>query len=174
MTQLCLAMADLILLMPEWTNALSELMAKLSGSPTSVPALLEVLLLLPEEVDSRHLRLGSNRRSQIKQMLSLSAPHIAQFLQSVLLEEASTVARQVSVVKCYSSWITLGCIQLSSVQACRLMLPKNQKKNEDIIYILLTGIASDGPGSVGSLLPTIGAAAARGFCRLHDCAPHQD
>ena len=109
-------MADLILLMPEWTNALSELMAKLSGSPT-VPALLEVLLLLPEEVDSRHLRLGSNRRSQIKQMLSLSAPHIAQFLQSVLLEEASTVARQVSVVKCYSSWLTLGCIQLASVQA---------------------------------------------------------
>ena len=170
-------MADLILLMPEWTNALSELMAKLSGSPTSVPALLEVLLLLPEEVDSRHLRLGSNRRSQIKQMLSVSAPHIAQFLQSVLLEEASTVARQVSVVKCYSSWITLGCIQLSSVQACRLMLPKNQKKTKILFTFFLhcnTGIASDGPGSVGSLLPTIGAAAARGFCRLHDCAPHQD
>ena len=137
MTQLCLAMADLILLMPEWTNALSELMAKLSGSPTSVPALLEVLLLLPEEVDSRHLRLGSNRRSQIKQMLSLSAPHIAQFLQSVLLEEASTVARQVSVVKCYSSWITLGCIQLSSVQACRLMLPKNQKKTKILFTFFL-------------------------------------
>ena len=68
-------MADLILLMPEWTNALSELMSKLSGSPATVPA--EVLLLLPEEVDSRHLKLGSNRRSQIKQMLSLSVPHIA-------------------------------------------------------------------------------------------------
>ena len=109
-------MADLILLMPEWTNALSELMSKLSGSPATVPALLEVLLLLPEEVDSRHLRLGSNRRSQIKQMLSLSAPHIAQFLHSVLVEEGSGVARQVSVVKCCSSWLTLGCIQLSSVQ----------------------------------------------------------
>ena len=109
-------MADLILLMPEWTNALSELMSKLSGCPATVPALLEVLLLLPEEVDSRHLRLGSNRRSQIKQMLSLSAPHIAQFLHSVLVEEGSGVARQVSVVKCYSSWLTLGCIQLSSVQ----------------------------------------------------------
>ena len=100
-------MADLILLMPEWTNALSELMSKLSGSPATVPALLEVLLLLPEEVDSRHLRLGSNRRSQIKQMLSLSAPHIAQFLHSMLVEEGLGVARQVSVVKCYSS-----CIQL--------------------------------------------------------------
>ena len=82
-------MADLILLMPEWTNALSELMSKLSGCPATVPALLEVLLLLPEEVDSRHLRLGSNRRSQIKQMLSLSAPHIAQFLHSMLMEDES-------------------------------------------------------------------------------------
>ena len=26
------------------------------------------------------------------------------------------MAPQVSVVKCYSSWLTLGCIQLSSVQ----------------------------------------------------------
>ena len=95
-------MADLILLMPEWTNALSELMSKLSGCPATVPALLEVLLLLPEEVDSRHLRLGSNRRSQIKQMLSLSAPHIAQFLHSMLVEDGSGVAQQVSVVKCYS------------------------------------------------------------------------
>ena len=95
-------------------------MSKLSGSPATVPALLEVLLLLPEEVDSRHLRLGSNRRSQIKQMLSLSAPHIAQFLHSVLVEEGSGVARQVSVVKCYSSWLTLGCIQLSSVQVNKI------------------------------------------------------
>ena len=47
------------------------------GSPATVPALLEVLLPLPEEVDSRHLKLGWNRHSQIKQMLSLSVPHIA-------------------------------------------------------------------------------------------------
>ena len=53
-------------------------------------------------VDSGHLRLGLNRRSQIKQMLSLSAPHIAQFLHSMLVEDGSGVAQQVSVVKCYS------------------------------------------------------------------------
>ena len=141
MTQLCLAMADLILLMPEWTNALSELMAKLSGSPATVPALLEVLLLLPEEVDSRHLRLGSNRRSQIKQMLSLSAPHIAQFLHSVLVEEGSGVARQVSVVKCYSSWLTLGCIQLSSVQV-------NEKCHQIFHRVFPTGFSSNGLSSV--------------------------
>ena len=57
-TQLCLAMADLILLMPEWKEAVPELMQKLSEHTLM---LLEVLMLLPEEVDSRHLRLGANR-----------------------------------------------------------------------------------------------------------------
>ena len=59
-TQLCLAMADLILLMPEWKEAVPELMQKLS-EPNQILTLLEVLMLLPEEVDSRHLRLGANR-----------------------------------------------------------------------------------------------------------------
>ena len=35
-TQLCLAMADLILLMPEWKNSVPELMQKLSDSPRFV------------------------------------------------------------------------------------------------------------------------------------------
>ena len=79
-TQFCLAMADLILLMPEWSTALSELMAALSISHTipllEVLLLLpEVLLLLPEEVDSRHLRLGANRRERVKEMLAASSPH---------------------------------------------------------------------------------------------------
>ena len=53
-------MADLILLMPEWKEAVPELMQKLS-EPNQILTLLEVLMLLPEEVDSRHLRLGANR-----------------------------------------------------------------------------------------------------------------
>ena len=149
-------MADLILLMPEWTNALSELMSKLSGSPATVPALLEVLLLLPEEVDSRHLRLGSNRRSQIKQMLSLSAPHIAQFLHSVLVEEGSGVARQVSVVKCYSSWLTLGCIQLSSVQVDEIC-------HQIFHRFFSTGFSSNGLGSVCVVFAKVSAATTRGL-----------
>ena len=160
-------MADLILLMPEWTNALSELMSKLSGSPATVPALLEVLLLLPEEVDSRHLRLGSNRRSQIKQMLSLSAPHIAQFLHSVLVEEGSGVARQVSVVKCYSSWLTLGCIQLSSVQV-------NEMCHQIFHRVFPTGFSSNGLSSVCVVFAKISAATTRGLRRLHDRPAHQD
>ena len=92
-------------------------------------------------MDSGHLRLGLNRRSQIKQMLSLSAPHIAQFLHSVLVEEGSGVARQVSVVKCYSSWLTLGCIQLSSVQV-------NEICHQIFHRVFPTGFSSNGLSSV--------------------------
>ena len=118
-------------------------------------------------VDSGHLKLGSNRRSQIKQMLSLSAPHIAQFLHSVLVEEGSGVARQVSVVKCYSSWLTLGCIQLSSVQV-------NEICHQIFHPVFPTGFSSNGLSSVCSVFTKISAATTRGLRRLHDRPAHQD
>ena len=92
-------------------------------------------------VDSGHLRLGLNRRFQIKQMLSLSVPHIAQFLHSLLVEDGSGVARQVSVVKCYISWLTLGCIQPSSVQV-------NEKCHKIFHRVFPTGFSSNGLSSV--------------------------
>ena len=67
LTQLALALADLVLLMPEWSGAVNEIMNKLK--PIKPRALLEVMVVLPEEVRSRHLRLGDNRRDQIKQEL---------------------------------------------------------------------------------------------------------
>ena len=116
-TQLCLAMADLILLMPEWTTALAELMSTLGPPQSHTPALLEVLLLLPEEVDSRHLRLGANRRQQVKELLGASHTHITQFLSSVI----SSPSHHVSCVKCYSSWLSLGVIPLDSVLTSPVM-----------------------------------------------------
>ena len=109
-------------------------------------------------VDSRHLRLGLNRRFQIKQMLSLSAPHIAQFLHSILVEDGSGVAQQVSVVKCCSSWLTLGCIQLSSVQV---------NKNVIKSFIAFSPQASPVMGLAVSAL-------SRGLRQLYDRPAHQD
>lgn len=122
-TQLCLAMADLILLMPEWDNAIQELMQKLSSSNQLLP-LLEVLMLLPEEVDSRHLRLGGNRRQQVKEVLQRSAPALSHLLQSCLAGEAhanNMLNVQILVIKCYSSWLTLGVVPLCNVQTSGLM-----------------------------------------------------
>jgi transportin-3 len=110
--QLCLAMADLILLMPEWSTALPELIIMTALSTSNSIPLLEVLLLLPEEADSRHLRLGANRRQQVKEML---LPPITQFLAT------GQDQKKVITVKCYSSWMTLGAISLDIVLTSLVM-----------------------------------------------------
>lgn len=80
LTQLCLALADLILLMPQWKGAINDLMLKLK--PTKPWALLEVLCVLAEEVSSRKLRLGANRRNEITEELKLQAPQVNEFLKA--------------------------------------------------------------------------------------------
>ena len=60
-TQLCLALADLVLQIPTWHGATQDLIAKFGNEERHMPALLELLLVLPEEVNSRSLRLGANR-----------------------------------------------------------------------------------------------------------------
>ena len=54
-TQLCLALADLILQMPTWQQASLDLINRFSS--TNMWPLLEILTVLPEELESRSVRL---------------------------------------------------------------------------------------------------------------------
>lgn len=53
-TQLCVALADLALQMPSWSKPVLDLITKFSN--TNIFPLLEVLTVLPEELDSRSVR----------------------------------------------------------------------------------------------------------------------
>ena len=86
LTQLSLALADLVLLMPEWKGALSDIMERLK--PTKPWVLLEVLVVLPEEVGSRHLRLGANRRNEIIEELKRNSVPVNDFLRACIAQNA--------------------------------------------------------------------------------------
>lgn len=47
--QLAIALSDLLLQLPEWTNAIHEMVEQLGSDATTVSALLEFLTVLPEE-----------------------------------------------------------------------------------------------------------------------------
>ena len=81
-TQLSVAMADLILLMPEWKGAVNDLMMRLKPSKPWV--LLEVLVVLPEEISSRHLRLGASRRNEATDELKANAAQVTDFLKGCI------------------------------------------------------------------------------------------
>lgn len=86
LTQLSLALADLVLLMPEWKGAVNDILTRLKPSKPWV--LLEVLVVLPEEISSRHLRLGANRRNEIVQELKHNSPQVNDFLKACIAQNA--------------------------------------------------------------------------------------
>lgn len=64
-TQICLAIAGLALQLPTWENPVQDLIDSFGQKPATVPALLQFLSLLPEE-------LNSNTRIPITVRLALS------------------------------------------------------------------------------------------------------
>ena len=47
-------------------------------------ALIEFLTILPEEINNKRLKLGQNRRDQLKTVFSQSSSYIIQFLEASL------------------------------------------------------------------------------------------
>ena len=121
-TQLCLALADLALLMhSEWPSAVAELTTRLSGDRHAW-ALLEILTVLPEEVNSRHLRLGANKREEIIVHLSSASAHIViQFLNNCLAD-ANRKQLTIYVLKCFASWMTSGVIKMQDIERQAVMI----------------------------------------------------
>lgn len=112
--QLCLALADLALQMSSWQKPVVDLINRFGGSTVYLWPLLEMLTVLPEEVNSRSLRflayylsfnvkerecdvmvqesfcfcisrLGANHRQHILLELKASADILTEFLVCVII-----------------------------------------------------------------------------------------
>ncbi|KAJ8730493.1 hypothetical protein PYW08_001906 [Mythimna loreyi] len=112
LTQLSLALADLALQMPSWQNCIGDLIKSFSNKNDF--ALLEVLTVLPQEIDSSNLKLGENRREDIKSELRSNAHIVTLFLkESITNSQNSHVA--LKIIKCMTSWIQVRAINIQEV-----------------------------------------------------------
>ncbi|KAJ2950305.1 hypothetical protein O0L34_g11671 [Tuta absoluta] len=111
-TQLCLALADLALQLPSWQNCISDLIKSFSNKNHLV--LLEILTVLPQEIDSPALRLGENRREDIKNELRSNAQMVDLFLKESLNNSQNTHIA-LKVIKCLTSWIQVKAINIQDV-----------------------------------------------------------
>jgi transportin-3 len=115
-TQLCLALADLTLLMASWQKPIPDLLELFSAKPNSMNALIVILTFIPEEINSRYLRLGANRREEILAELRSNSATVAEFLQCSLQNYGQTnESVQMKIVKCFTSWISVDAIKLKDV-----------------------------------------------------------
>ncbi|CAB3372965.1 Hypothetical predicted protein [Cloeon dipterum] len=112
-TQLCLAMADLALQMTSWQNPIEDLIHKYSQ--TNMWPLLEILTVLPEEVNSRLLRLGANRRNEVTAELSNHSKIVLEYLKACLAQGSNNHQLNIKVLKCFTSWISIQAITLADI-----------------------------------------------------------
>ncbi|ODM90983.1 Transportin-3 [Orchesella cincta] len=113
-TQLCLAVAHLILQASTWADPISHLLGTFGSDPSHWWPVVEILTLLPEEVHSRKLHLGENRRHQVNAQLESASPNVLNFLRQCLTVSLGNSAPpgvptdllKVSILKCFASWVT--------------------------------------------------------------------
>lgn len=114
-TQLCLALADLILQMPSWQRASLDLINRFSNHSYVWP-LVEILTVLPEELESRSVRLGENRRLEVLEELKQCAPTVVEFLKHCCTTYGGNISENTHIVartlRCFTSWISVGAIAL--------------------------------------------------------------
>ncbi|GFU37610.1 transportin-3 [Nephila pilipes] len=112
LTQLCLALSDLALQMATWKSPVNDLIARFGSSSQHISTLLEILTVLPEEINSRHLRLGANRRNQVNENFCQVAPQVllllSSYAQSMGQNEPGVLKK---VFRCLGSWFTVKGLQ---------------------------------------------------------------
>ena len=114
-TQLCLALSDLVLLMSQWNNPILNLIDKFSSSANTIWPLILILTLIPEEINSRYLRLGANRREEIHKELEKNSRTVTEFLTACLTSSNNSAFMQTNVIKCFTSWICIHAISLNDL-----------------------------------------------------------
>lgn len=112
LTQLSLALADLALQMLTWQNCVSDLIKLFSNKNYYV--LLEILTVLPQEIDSSSLKLGENRREEIKSELRANAQAVTFFLKECINSNPNSQLA-LKIIKCMTSWIQVKAISIQEV-----------------------------------------------------------
>ncbi|XP_052865936.1 transportin-3 isoform X2 [Anopheles cruzii] len=121
-TQLSLALADLALLMSSWTKPVATLLERFSSNANMMFALLELLTLIPEEVNSRHLRLGANRRKEILQELEADSTMVVEYLTMCLVNGNDSELLRSKILKCFTSWVQVNAFKLPEISDSMIIM----------------------------------------------------
>ncbi|CUA72435.1 Transportin-3 [Mus musculus] [Rhizoctonia solani] len=110
LVQICLALSAFVLQYPEWENPIADLTASLGQQPSTVPALLEFLTIVAEEVTTNSRIPISNEdfRNRTDQLLTNNASQVLNLLTMYIQAPGVTPTVQSQVFRCVKSWLRTG------------------------------------------------------------------
>ncbi|OWZ62136.1 hypothetical protein AYX15_05702 [Cryptococcus neoformans] len=119
--QLCLAISDLALQMPEWENVVPTMIERFGTDPGTVTVLLMFLKTLPEEATNPRIPLAQDEaRAILNRLVSGSARRVLEVLTMYIQAEGVTTPIQISVFEALRSWLQAGEVTASQVAATPL------------------------------------------------------
>ncbi|KAK7896713.1 hypothetical protein WMY93_022038 [Mugilogobius chulae] len=142
-TQLALAIADLALQMATWKGCVHTLIEKYNNDISSMPFLIEILTVLPEEVHSRSLRIGANRRTEIIEDLAYYSSTVVTLLTSCVEKSGNDEKLLIKVFRCLGSWFNLGVLDSNFMASNHLLMVLFQVLQRDETSTNLHEAASD-------------------------------
>ncbi|XP_028670547.1 transportin-3 isoform X2 [Erpetoichthys calabaricus] len=142
-TQLALAIADLALQMASWKGCVQTLIEKYSNEVSSLMFLIEILTVLPEEVHSRSLRIGANRRTEIIEELAYYSSTVISLLMSCVQKTGNDEKMLIKVFRCLGSWFNLGVLDSNFMANNQLLMILFQVLQRDETSTNLHEAASD-------------------------------
>ncbi|KAM7367472.1 hypothetical protein PAMP_015369 [Pampus punctatissimus] len=142
-TQLALAIADLALQMASWKGCVHTLIEKYNNDISSMPFLIEILTVLPEEVHSRSLRIGANRRTEIIEDLAYYSSTVVTLLTSCVEKTGNDEKMLIKVFRCLGSWFNLGVLDSNFMASNQLLMVLFQVLQRDETSTNLHEAASD-------------------------------
>uniref|UniRef100_A0A8C2WTS8 Transportin 3 n=1 Tax=Cyclopterus lumpus TaxID=8103 RepID=A0A8C2WTS8_CYCLU len=142
-TQLALAIADLALQMASWKGCVHTLIEKYNNDISSMPFLIEILTVLPEEVHSRSLRIGANRRTEIIEDLAYYSSTVVTVLTSCVEKAGNDEKMLIKVFRCLGSWFNLGVLDSNFMASNQLLMVLFQVLQRDETSTNLHEAASD-------------------------------
>uniref|UniRef100_A0A7E4VZI7 Importin N-terminal domain-containing protein n=1 Tax=Panagrellus redivivus TaxID=6233 RepID=A0A7E4VZI7_PANRE len=105
-TQLALALADLYLQVPEWIGIADIVnLFNAADSDGSLNILLSLLRVFPEELSSRYLKLGANRRSAVQQEFATHFDTVINLLSHILQTHQNNPNLVKKLMQCVGPWI---------------------------------------------------------------------
>uniref|UniRef100_A0A668RJZ4 Transportin-3 n=1 Tax=Oreochromis aureus TaxID=47969 RepID=A0A668RJZ4_OREAU len=142
-TQLALAIADLALQMASWKGCVHTLIEKYNNDISSMPFLIEILTVLPEEVHSRSLRIGANRRTEIIEDLAYYSSTVVTLLTTCVEKTGNDEKMLIKVFRCLGSWFNLGVLDSNFMASNQLLMVLFQVLQRDETSTNLHEASSD-------------------------------
>ncbi|KAH9846826.1 ARM repeat-containing protein [Lenzites betulinus] len=136
LVQLCLAISGLSLQLPAWDDPVQDMIDAFGRNPATVPALLQFLTVLPEEVttNTKIPITDDEYKERAAKLLTANATKVTDLLAMYLQAPGATFTVQTQIFNALSSWLAAGEVVAMSLLNSPLIPYSFQALNSEELF----------------------------------------